>query len=56
MPYRVSSSLPTWRVSKNMSLLVMTMIAATTVTTMVSTHSISGIMAIFSCMKFTKAA
>lgn len=52
-PYRVSSSLPTCRVSKNISLFSSTISAATAVTTIVSTHFVSGVMAIFSCMKFT---
>jgi len=48
----ISSSRPTCRVSKNMSLLVITIITAAIVITIVSTHFVSGVIAIFSCMKF----
>ena len=48
-----SSKRPTWRVSKNISRLAITIIAAAKVTTIVSTHFVSGVIAIFSCMKLT---
>lgn len=48
-----SGSLPTWRVSKNISFLTATMITVTIVITTVSTIFVSCVIAIFSCMKFT---
>ena len=53
VPLTSSSSRPTCRVSKNMSLFAATMMTVAAVTTRVSTHLVSGVMAIFSCMKFT---
>ena len=47
------SSFPICSFSKNISLFLNTMITATAVTTIVSTHFVTGVMAIFSCMVFT---
>ena len=51
---QLSNILPMWRFSKKRSLFVKTIIAAASVTQIVSTHFVVWVIAIFSCMKFTK--